>query len=539
MKQLLCIPKSLQLAAFIHIFISIEFFPQWSTDPNNNLIIGYGSDPHICSDSAGGCYVTYNYGTLFYPQKLGVERLDKYGYKPWGDRIQILGELPEQWQAEIIEDGEEGVIISYEDNELNLPDYTTRVRVQRIDSAGNFLWGQTGVRVTVEETNHGGQQLVSDGNGGCIVVWPKILQDYTYEYRANRINNLGERAWSDTGIYLERNINSDPARIVRASDGNYFVQIRESLYRLGDNGEIIRRDSVTLGNIIPDPEGGIVLSGTVGTINNRKLVTQRQDSLGNNLWQEPYVEIADSLYINTQLKIKYNAGYFYYGWSGTRNGIIRVAQFQALRLDGSKLFPDGSIPISSHTPLSVAGIVTSESNKTIFIWNDATISSSTISLLYDTLGNKLWNENGVVVSYPAIAYQTTTDGQGGFITSGPINQFTIVAQQVSKYGILGQIVTDVEMVQDELIPLKTLLHQNFPNPFNSTTNIKYQVNKEGRIRILLYSILGEKIKTIIDEYKNAGSYSVIINSDEIPSGVYFYTLETNVQRLVKKLIILN
>ena len=47
----------------------------------------------------------YNYES-FYPQKLAVERLDKYGYKPWGNKKQILGELPEQWQAEIVEDGD-------------------------------------------------------------------------------------------------------------------------------------------------------------------------------------------------------------------------------------------------------------------------------------------------------------------------------------------------------------------------------------------------------------------------------------------------
>lgn len=47
-------------------------FTQWSTDPNNHLIVGYGEDSHICSDSAGGCYVTYNYETLAYPQKLVV-----------------------------------------------------------------------------------------------------------------------------------------------------------------------------------------------------------------------------------------------------------------------------------------------------------------------------------------------------------------------------------------------------------------------------------------------------------------------------------
>ena len=75
--------------------------------------------------------------------------------------------------------------------------------------------------------------------------------------------------------------------------------------------------------MVSDPEGGIVLSGRVWTGMIPKLVAQRKDSLGNNLWQEPYVEIADSLYINNQQKIQYNCEYFYYGWSGTKNGINR------------------------------------------------------------------------------------------------------------------------------------------------------------------------------------------------------------------------
>jgi hypothetical protein len=112
---------------------------QWSNDPNNNLIVGYGQDPKICSDSTGGYYIAYNYGTLSYPQKLAIERLDKYGYKPWVTLKQILVELPEQWQAEIIEDSEGGVIISYDDNEVIWPLYDTRVRVQRVDCNGNFL----------------------------------------------------------------------------------------------------------------------------------------------------------------------------------------------------------------------------------------------------------------------------------------------------------------------------------------------------------------------------------------------------------------
>ena len=213
---------------------------KWSNDPNSNLIVGYGLNPDLCSDSAGGCYITYEYGTTGYPRKLGLERLDKYGFKPWGTLKQIPGELPEQWYAEIIEDGEGGVIISYLDDLIAGSDFIYRVRVHWVDSAGILLWGQTGIRVTTEEINHGDQAIVSDGNGGCVVVWPNQLQNYTYDYRVNRINDLGERVWSDTGIFLENRTDSQPASIVRASDGNYYIQT-STIYRIDQNGQIINQ----------------------------------------------------------------------------------------------------------------------------------------------------------------------------------------------------------------------------------------------------------------------------------------------------------
>jgi hypothetical protein len=351
------------------IVLAASLQAQWSNDLNNNLIVGYGLNPDICSDSSGGCYITYEFGTTGYPRQLCVERIDKYGYKPWGDKIQIFGELEEQWQAEIIEDGEGGVIISYEDDEFIPPFYyTVRIRVQRVDSSGELLWGQTGVRVTTEELNHGVQRLVSDGNGGCVIVWSNELSDFTFDYRANRINNLGERVWSDTGIFLENSIYNDAASIVRASDGNYYVQI-STIYRINQNGQIINQFyGNMLGQPVPDPEGGIVLTGVTGSINNRRLVAQRKDSLGNNLWQEPYVEIADSLHINTMLSIIQNNGYYFYGWMGIKNSNNEILQIQGIRNNGTKLFSQGSISLSNNPgETTCIPIIPSDSGSCIFI----------------------------------------------------------------------------------------------------------------------------------------------------------------------------
>ena len=516
---------------------SFNLFPQWSTDPNSNLIVGYGLDPHICSDSTGGCYITYDYNSTSYPRWLALERLDRYGFKPWGINKRILGEYPGQSNAQIVEDGEGGVIISYEDRLENLPSWYANVRVQRVDSNGNFLWGPTGVKVTLDEINQGSQKVVNDGEGGAVVIWVNTLA----EYKVNRINSGGQKLWGDSGIVLGINGFYDPALLVRTTGNKYVLSPERNTYKyLDETGNVFYTGSVVwLENIISDGNGGIVFTSRGGQFpSNWQLRAHRKDSFGNSIWQVPHIVVAESLYFNSRPRIQYNSVYYYFGWSGMKNGIDRVSQFQALREDGSKLFPEGSIQLTENTPVGSPHIIPSDSGQTIFIWNDATISSSTIAQKYDTLGNKMWEENGIIVSYPAITIESTTDGQGGFITMGPINQFTIVAQQVSRNGKLGQIVTNSDILQNELVPVEILLHQNYPNPFNSSTIIKYQIPKENWVKINLYNILGEKILTLFEGEQKAGEHEIKLNSNELPSGNYFYSLETDSHREVKKLTIL-
>jgi hypothetical protein len=528
------------LTISILIVSSLKLFPQWSTDPNNNLIVDYGQDPKICSDSTGGCYITYDYHSTSYPRWLALERLDKYGYKPWGINKRILGELPEQWQAEIIEDGEGGVIVSYEDNEWIPPyDFTTRVRVQKVDSNGSFLWGQTGVRVSVEEINHGGQDIVSDGYGGAVVLW--VNNDA--EYKVNRISSTGERIWGDSGIVLGINGYGDPSLLVRTTGNKYVASPERNMYKYFDeNGNVFYTGSVVwLENIISDGYGGIIITSRGGQWpDNWQLRAQRKDSLGNSLWEEPHIVVAESLYINTRNKIRNNDGLYFFSWSGKRNGIDIIAQFQALRLDGSKLFPDGGISISNYLPLSIAGIIPSELSKTIIIWNnDPNLPDSSLAQVYDTLGNKIWNENGIVIAHPAISYQGyTIDRNGGFIIGGIINEFTVVAQQVSKYGNLGEIITSMTREDQEIFPTELTLYQNYPNPFNSSTVISYSIPREGKVTLELYNAIGELIITIINGHFDEGMHIVSLSSDNLPSGVYLYKLQTDTQVLIKKLLII-
>ncbi|MCU0372950.1 MAG: T9SS type A sorting domain-containing protein [Ignavibacteria bacterium] len=83
-----------------------------------------------------------------------------------------------------------------------------------------------------------------------------------------------------------------------------------------------------------------------------------------------------------------------------------------------------------------------------------------------------------------------------------------------------------------------ILKQNYPNPFNSSTIISYHLSKSGSVNIKVYDISGKEVATIVNKNQIAGKYEITFNAGELPSGIYFYALSINKEKIqVKKMII--
>ena len=95
-----------------------------------------------------------------------------------------------------------------------------------------------------------------------------------------------------------------------------------------------------------------------------------------------------------------------------------------------------------------------------------------------------------------------------------------------------------EIIVDIKVPDKFELQQNFPNPFNPSTLIQYQVPENTFVRLKVYDSLGKEISTLVNEQKNAGLYSVNFDAQELSSGVYFYTLYVGDFITMKKMILI-
>lgn len=75
------------------------------------------------------------------------------------------------------------------------------------------------------------------------------------------------------------------------------------------------------------------------------------------------------------------------------------------------------------------------------------------------------------------------------------------------------------------VPTEYMLMQSYPNPFNPTTTINYQLPTANHVTLKVYDVLGREVATLVDENKTAGSYQATFDGSRFASGVYFYRIE--------------
>ncbi|MDD5361230.1 MAG: S8 family serine peptidase [Ignavibacteria bacterium] len=89
-----------------------------------------------------------------------------------------------------------------------------------------------------------------------------------------------------------------------------------------------------------------------------------------------------------------------------------------------------------------------------------------------------------------------------------------------------------------ILPTKFELSQNYPNPFNPTTKINFAIPKQGLVTMKIYDVLGREVRTLVNEVKPAGNYSVDFNASELSSGVYFYRVQSGDFSDIKRMILI-
>ncbi|MGE5858929.1 MAG: alkaline phosphatase D family protein [Ignavibacteria bacterium] len=163
------------------------------------------------------------------------------------------------------------------------------------------------------------------------------------------------------------------------------------------------------------------------------------------------------------------------------------------------------------------------------------ITNSQLAAILAAFGINIWNRGGQGLTTPDF-----NNAFGNIIVFGSdsvrlslIDEF---GTEFAHYTIANSM-TDISSGPG-ILPSKYELSQNFPNPFNPETSIEYLIPEASIVSIKVYNVLGRELKTLVNGYKQKGRYKITFNSAGLPSGVYFYRMETNNYSDIKKMIIL-
>ncbi len=338
--------------------------------------------------------------------------------------------------------------------------------------------------------------------------------------------------------------------IEKDSDGNYLVSVRHFsevtkinrqtgaiMWRFGG-----KRNQFTF---INDPYSGFngqhdarrISNGNITLFDNGKTGAPQHPARGveynineQNLtatlvWSRIYSNNSTSQFLgNTQRLANGNT---IIGWGGLRNANVT---FSAFKPDGNLVmeinFPDTLFTYRAFNYPSLPW----QLNRPVITCRD----SAGFHFLEAPTGHAsyLWSTGSaarsIQVSVPDTYYVFVPYGQGGHISSERAI-ITNIGNPCSQVGI--DPVT-------QNIPMSFMLEQNYPNPFNPMTNIRFQIPNTGFVKLVIYDVTGKEVETLVNEELNPGTYNVSWNALSYPSGVYFYTLSSDIFYQTRKMALI-
>ena len=238
-----------------------------------------------------------------------------------------------------------------------------------------------------------------------------------------------------------------------------------------------------------------------------------------------------------------DTSYSHYGYPPAQPEDYKNYEIYYKRSLDSGLTWEDDIRLTHAAKMSGMASIAALNDIVLVVWQDYRDDNYEIYLKYSLDGGTNWSEDiratndsyysrspSIEIDNSGVIYLLWTDKRSG--------KFQVYFKKSSS------AITSVSEYEKNYSPLTFNLEQNYPNPFNASTTIVYQLNQPGEIEIAIYNLLGEKIKTIINENKQSGKYSIIWDGTDfagkpVSSGCYFYQLIANNSfSKIKKMLLL-
>jgi hypothetical protein len=238
--------------------------------------------------------------------------------------------------------------------------------------------------------------------------------------------------------------------------------------------------------------------------------------------------------LSSNVGIDSESAYFKFTSNTGNNATVVLSKSADITVDGYTLQPGDEIGVFTPDSLCVGAVVWPDSSTVITVWgnNEYTQDKDGIDV-GEQMHFRIWRKNvnaEFVQNQVVFSDQSPANGEDTY----KHNSIYIIDQLTAN----DEIVSVPHEQQRDGIPGEFRLHQNFPNPFNPSTVIRYDVAQATHVTIEIFNVIAQRVAVIADGFHHAGSYEIIFHGDNLSSGVYLYKMSTEEFVKSKRFILL-
>ncbi len=520
--------------------------------------------PILVSDGSGGAIITWRDDRNSSDDaNIYAQHVDASGTVQWTTNgVPISIALSPQYLSGIVSDGAGGAVMAWRDDHSGSPD----IYVQRVNASGTVQWTTDGVAICTALDTQDGPTLVSDGTGGAIITWYDYRNSYpNVDIYAQRVNASGAVQWTTNGVPIctasniqwVPTIASDGAggAIITWSDYRSSLVTSTDIYtqRVNASGAVqwktngvpicTNQESQGFPTLVSDGAGGAIIAwGDYRSVVNSDIYAQRVEASGELQWTTDGVPICTALAAqDLTTLVSDGTGGAIIAWRDYRTGITSDIYAQ-------RVFSDSSLPVtlSSFT---------------------ATLSDEKVTLRWRTemeinnLGFSIYRSERkdgpfLKIGWRDSAGNSTTPHNYQFIDEAAEPGRTYYFYYIESVDTSGGrekspiliALPETQLPEKQLIaPSRTAFFQNYPNPFNPETWMPYQLAERADVKIRIFTIQGELIRTLNMGPREPGFYVSKERAaywdgrneagERVGSGVYLYTIQAGRFMATRRMVV--
>lgn len=545
------------------IFLAVSSQAQWQL--NGIAVCDTSGSQHVAtngilSDGDGGAFVVW--GDNRNGWSIYAQHVDSSGQMLWGRQGKLICTAPGwQFAPRVAHDGEGGFVATWHDTRNDSRD----VYAQRVDKYGNIIWNEAGVQVVHYDQFQGVEDILLASDSTFIIVWrdDRFFPDSS-SINIQKITKDGLKLWQDDGIRVSNNAGS-PLLVSDMKGGAFVLWAGEN-----DDGILIQHvdkngvcswpfpgKSASIGNadwndtdlsVCSDSYGGSYIAWDFDDTDNAYI--QRIDSSGNRLWGDNGIQIiSNEITQKMPTILNFHTDSVICMWQDNYN-----LRMQVFSKEGKKKFTPLGLRLTNYKTSSYISsvyynneILISHPEVTNFFPNEFIIKAQKTN----SSGELYWGSDGVIVSNKTISPDevrgfSVSDGTGGIITIWEDDradniETDIYIQRIYSNGRAGGDTTTTVKHIENLIPDNFNL-KIYPNPFNNTVNIKFNLKKNMALNINVFDLNGRKIWEKNKEICFAGIHKSIWPAKNnqgkvVSTGIYFISVSGEGRNTIRKVLL--